>query len=101
MFGATQSGKLFRDRGRTSPEYSPLIEPPLSDDEGVAQASLQSVVQLIRQGFLRIPHSPTPPPSSPPQHRPSPTPPPPPPPFNMANAVKLPVFKGSRNEDLD
>jgi len=39
MFGAMQSGKTFKDRGKTSPEYSPLIIPPLSDDEEAAQAS--------------------------------------------------------------
>jgi len=40
MFGATQSGKFFKDRGRIGPEYSPLIESPLSDDEGAIEASM-------------------------------------------------------------
>ena len=40
------------------------------------------------------PTSPTSPPSSS-------TPPPPPPQFSMASAIKLPVFKGVGNEDLD
>jgi len=40
MFGATQSGNFFRDRGRIDPEYNMLIEPPLSDNEGVVEASL-------------------------------------------------------------
>jgi len=91
MFGAMRSGKNFRDGGRKGPQYSLLIKPPLSDDEGAAQASPLSTIQLIRQGFLQIP---TPPPSSPPLLTPLPTPFPPPPPFNMVNSVKLPVFKG-------
>jgi len=108
MFGATRSGRTFRDEEIKGPEYSLLIEPPLSDDEGAAQASPLSIIQLIRQGFLRIPtpppsspHPTTLPPSSPPPLTPSPTPLPPPSPFNMTNSVKLPVFKGVRNEDLD
>ena len=51
MFGATRSGKTYKNEGRKGPEYSPLISPPLGDEEGVAQASLRSVIQLIRQGF--------------------------------------------------
>jgi hypothetical protein len=101
MFGAMGSGKTFRNKGKTDSEYNPLIELPLSDDEEAAQASLQSVVKLIKQGFPRIPHSPTPPPSSPPPHTPSPTPPPPLPPFSMANPVKIHVFKGLGNKDPD
>lgn len=52
IFGATRSGKPFRDVGRKGPEYSPLIGPPLSDDKGTPQVSPLSVSQLIRQGFL-------------------------------------------------
>ena len=40
-------------------------------------------------------------PSSPPPLTPSPTPPPPPPLFNMANSIKLPIFKGVGKEDPD
>lgn len=40
MLGATQGGKNYSNEGRKGPEYSPLISPPLSDKEGVAQASL-------------------------------------------------------------
>lgn len=79
-------------------EEEVLIEPPLSDDEGAAQASPLSTIQLIRQEFPWI-H--TPPPSSPPPLTPSPTLPPPPLLFNMENFVKLLVFKGIGNEDLD
>jgi len=43
MFGAMQSGKIFRDRGKTVPEYSLFIGPPLSDD-GAVQASPQSEI---------------------------------------------------------
>ena len=44
MFRDMLSGRPFRDRGRKGPEYSLLIEPPLSDDEGAAQASLLSAI---------------------------------------------------------
>jgi len=108
MFGATQSGKYFKDQRRKVLEYIPLIVPPLSDDEGAAQSSPLSIVHLIRQGFPQIPTPPTSsshpstlPPSSPPPLTPLPTPPPPPPLFNMANYEKLPVFKGVGDEDLD
>jgi len=78
-----------------------LIRPPSSDDEGEAQASPQSIVQLIRRGFPWIPHPSTPPPPSPPQHTPSPTPLPSPPLVKMLNTMKLPVFKGLGSEDPD
>lgn len=48
MFGAMQSGRTYRNEGRKGPEYSLLISPPLGDEEGVAQASLPSAIQLIR-----------------------------------------------------
>jgi len=32
---------------------------------------------------------------------PLPTPLPPPPPFNMENSVKLPIFKGVENQDMN
>jgi len=108
MFGATQSERYFRNGGRKGPGYSLLIEPPLSDDEGEVQASPLSAIQLIRQGFPRIPaplpfssHPSTLPPSSPPPLTPFPIPLPPPPLFNMVNSIKLDVFKGIGNEDLD
>lgn len=44
MFGATRSGSNLRDGGRKGPEYSPLIEPPLSDNEGETQASPLSAI---------------------------------------------------------
>jgi len=48
MFGATRSGKTYRNEGRKGPEYSSLMSPFLGDEEGVVQASLQSAVHLIR-----------------------------------------------------
>lgn len=51
-FGATLSGRIFRNKGKTGPEYSPLIEPSLSDDEEATYDSPQMTVQLINQGFL-------------------------------------------------
>lgn len=101
MFEAMRSGRNFRGRGRRGPEYSPLIEPPLSDDEEATQASLQSAIQLIKQGFSRISHPPTPPPSSPTPLTPLPTPLPPPPLSSMVNSIKMLVFKGLGNENLD
>jgi len=51
MFEATRSGKTYKNKGRKGFEYSPLISPSLGDEEGLAQASPQSSIQLIRQGF--------------------------------------------------
>ena len=51
MFRVTRSGKTYRNEGRKGPEYSPLISPPLGDEDGVAQPSPRSAIQLIRQGF--------------------------------------------------
>jgi len=51
MFVATQSRKSFKDGGRKGLEYSPMIGPPFSDDEGTPQTSPVSTSQLIRQGF--------------------------------------------------
>lgn len=51
MSEATLSGRHLRDGGRKGPEYSPLIELALSDDEGAVQCSPLSSIQLIRQGF--------------------------------------------------
>ena len=48
MFEATRSATTYRNKGRKGPKYNPLISAPLSDDDGVAQASLQSAVQLIK-----------------------------------------------------
>ena len=101
MFGVMKSGKTYRNEGRKGPKYIPLISPPLSDKEGVTQASLLSAIQLIKQGFPRLPPPPTPPPPSPPSTTTSPTPSPPPPQFNMANSVKLPLFKGLGNEEFN
>lgn len=101
MFEATQSGKLFRGRKKSSLEYSPLIGPPSSDNKGAVHATPQSVVQLIRQGFPLTHHPSTPPPPPPPLYTPFPTPPPPPPPFNMSNTMKLQIFKGIGRKDTD
>jgi len=100
MFGSTQSGILFRRNEGSSLEYSLLIEPPSSDDEGAMLTTPQSEIQLIMKGILRIPHPSTPPPPPPPPHTPTSSPPPPPlPPFNMANVMKMLIFKGTNNED--
>lgn len=50
MLGYTRSGKTYRKEGGKGPEYSPLILAPLSDEEGVVQASQRSVVQLTNEG---------------------------------------------------
>ncbi len=76
MFVVTQSEKTYRNEGRKNLEYSPLISLPRGDKEGVAHASPQSAIQLIRQGFLRLPPPPTPPPTSRPSLVTSPIPPP-------------------------
>jgi len=39
MIGAMRSGKTYRNEGKKGPAYSPLISPPLGDEEGVLQAS--------------------------------------------------------------
>ena len=90
MFGAMQSGRIYRNEGRIELETSRLISPPQGDEEGLVKVSLQSVIHLIRQRRWRIPPPPTPPLASPP-----------PPRFNMASTVKLHVFKGLGNEDPD
>lgn len=99
MFKSTQSGRIFRNREGSGPEYSPLIGPTLSEDVGVVQASPLGVVQPIRQGFPQTHQPSTPPPPT--QHTPSPTPPLPPLPFNMSNTMKMKIFKGIGSEDTD
>ena len=101
MFWATWSGRIYRNKRSAELETSPLISPPQESEEELAKVSLRSAISLIKQWILRIPPPPTPPPvslSSPPS---SPTPPLPPPQLNMASAIKLLVFKGVGNEDLD
>ena len=78
-----------------------MISPPRRDEEAIAKVSPQSAIQLIRQGFPQIPPLPTPPLNSPPSPPTSPIPPPPPLRFSMEKTVKLPLFKGLGNEDLD
>lgn len=51
MFGATRSERSIRDEGRKGREYSLLIEPPLSDDEGVVQSSPLSAIHT----YTRVP----------------------------------------------
>ena len=101
MFGTTQSGRIYRKEYSAKIENSPLISPRWESEEELVKVSLRSAISLIRQWILRITPSPTPPlvsPSSPPS---SPTPPLPPPQFNMASAIKFPVFKGVGYEDSD
>lgn len=49
--------------------------------------------QKVRHGIAVIPHPSTPP------HTSTPTPPPPPPLFNMANVMKMPIFRAMGIED--
>jgi len=99
MFGATHSGRIYKNEGSTKLETSPLISPPHEGEEELTNISPINVINLIKKRILHIPTPPTPPlvsPSSPPT---SPIPPPPPLQSSMANAIKLPVFKGVGNED--
>ena len=97
IFGATKSGRFFRNHEGLGPEYIPLIRPPLSDDEWEEMTPPWSAIQLITQGIPWLNHLSTPPPL----HTPSPTPRPPSPPFNMENLVKWLVFMGLGIEDPD
>ena len=97
MFGATGSGRIFRNEGSAKLETSPLISPPRESEEELVKVSPRSVISLIKQRILCIPLPPTTPLVSPS----SPTPPLPPPQFNMARVIKMLVFKGVANEGLD
>ena len=78
-----------------------MISPWQESEEELAKVFPRSVVILIKQQIMHLPPPPTPPPvsaSSPPS---LPTPPLPLPEFNMASAIKLSMFRGVGNEDLD
>jgi len=101
MFGATRSGRIYRNEGSEELETSPLISPPRESEEELTKVSPRSAISLIRHQILYIPPPPTPPLVSPSSTPSWPTPPPSPPQFNMASAIKLPVSKGVGNEDPD
>lgn len=60
---------------------------------------MRSEMQLVSQGILRIPHPSTQHPSPPPSYKSTPSNLPPP--FNMANTMKMVIFKGVGSEDLE
>jgi len=101
MFEDTRSGRIYRNEGSIELETSPLISPPWESKGELGKVSLRSAISLIKQRIPRIPLPPTPLLVSPSSTPSSPTPPPPPPQFNMASTIKLPVFKGVGNEDLN
>ena len=101
MFGAMQSGIIYRNEGSAELETSPLISPPRGDEEELTKVSPRSAINLIRHRILHMPPPPTPPPISPSSPPSLPTPPPPPPQFNMVSVIKSSVFKEERNEDSD
>lgn len=99
MIGMTWSRKIYK--GIKGLGNSPLISPLQVSEEERTQVSLRKAASLIRYPIPQL----SPPlmpstisPISPPY---SPTPPPPTPQFNMASAIKLPVFRGVGNEDRD
>lgn len=93
MFGAMRSGKIYRSRGTEELETSPLISLLRESEEELTKVSSRSMVSLIRQRILHSPPQPTPSPVSPSSHPSPPTPPLPPLQFNMASAIKLPIFR--------
>lgn len=99
MFSTMGSRIIYRGRSSEELEISPLISPSRESEDELRKVSLISTVSLIRQWILWLP--PTPLPISPPSPPSPPTPPLPPPQFSMASAIKLPIFKGVGNEDLD
>ena len=64
MFGATRSGRIYRNEGSAELETSPLISPPRGDEEELAKVSPRSAINLISQRIPRIPPPPTLPPVS-------------------------------------
>jgi len=99
MFGAMQSGRIYKNEGIEELETSPLISPSWESEEEFVKVSPRSVISLIRQRIPCIPSPPTPAPISPSSPPSLPTSPPPPPQFNMAITIKFLVFKGVGNED--
>lgn len=78
--------------------YNPLLSESDNEEESTNPNTPIGAPQKEGQGTYGIPHPSTPSPSPSPPHTPTPTPPPPPPPppsfFNMANTMKMLVFKG-------
>jgi len=101
MFWTTRSRKPFRRNGESGSEYSLLLGYSSSDNEGTILNTSRSALQLVSQGIPSIPHPFTPLPPPPLPHTPTPSPPPPSPPqpFNMANTMKILIFKGVGSED--
>ena len=96
-----QRRKIYRSGRSEELENNPLISPSWESKDELAKVSPRSVASLIRQQILQLPPPPTPPPASPPSPPSPPTPPPPTPQFSMVSAIKLPIFRGVGNEDLD
>jgi len=71
-----------------------LLRASDSDEESTSLKTPQFGLRMIDQGIAGIPHLSTPPLPSPPPHTATLPPPPLPPLFNMANAMKMPIFKG-------
>lgn len=84
--------------------YNPLLGEAESEEERRNSGTPRGVLQSDNQGtsmILETPHPSTPSPPSSTPNTPTPTPPPPPPlpPFNMANAIKMLVFRRQGSED--
>lgn len=73
---------------RSGVEYNPLLRASDSNEESSILKTPLGAPQTVSQGLMGIPS-----PSTPPSPH-TPTPPPLPPLFNMANAMKIPIFKG-------
>ena len=101
MFGVTQSGRIYRNKGSKKLESNPLVSPLREREEELVRVSPRSAISMIRQRIPHIPPPPTPPLVSPSLTPSPPTPPLPQPQFNMVSAIKFSVFKGVGNEDLD
>jgi len=100
FMGAMQSGKPFRRDLDFGAEYSLLLGDSDNGEESNRLKTPQGVPQMLNQGIVRMLHPSTPPLPPPPPHTPTPLPPPPPPLFNMANAMKITIFKGPGTEVL-
>lgn len=91
------SGKTFKRDLDSVAEYNPLLGVFDSDEESSVLRTPVGALQAVRQSITRIPNPSTPPPPSPPPHTPTPTPRPPS--FNMANMMKMSVFKRLGTKD--
>lgn len=98
-----RSGNIFRINCDNFIEaiYNMLLGESESEEERRNLDMLRGASQSNNQGTYGIPHLTTPPPPPPPPHTCTRPPPPPLPPFNMANAIKMHVFKGQGRKDLE